>query len=176
MTNPRSSESSASPVDAELSDGRAHAQPAEGGRIIQAAWLGTVAFAATSAFAAAVDASALRLVALATALVLFLAGIVAFLAAFTRAVSRSRTDEIGVFNLFFLDHSAPRPVRTSLLGALAVQIAVAIAVAALRPDTSLAFGVLVPIYGLGLAGLWAARHGIFPARTGQAGNPSKTRH
>jgi hypothetical protein len=27
-----------------------------------------------------------------------------------------------------------------------------------------AFGVLVPIYGLGLAGLWGARHGHFAAR------------
>jgi hypothetical protein len=26
--------------------------------------------------------------------------------------------------------------------------------------------VLVPMYGLGLSGLWGARHGSFPARTG----------
>src|SRR5207248_757919 len=26
------------------------------------------------------------------------------------------------------------------------------------------FGILVPLWGLGLAGLWAARHGTFPRR------------
>ncbi|HEV7888475.1 MAG TPA: hypothetical protein VGO92_13025, partial [Acidimicrobiales bacterium] len=84
--------------------------------------------------------------------------------AFARAVARSRTEEIGVMNLFFLDHSAPRPVRRSLLGSLAVQTATAIAVAALRPNTSLAFGILVPVYGLALTGLYGARHGVFPPR------------
>jgi hypothetical protein len=28
-----------------------------------------------------------------------------------------------------------------------------------------AFGILVPIFGLGLAGLWGARHGVFEARS-----------
>ena len=67
-------------------------------------------------------------------------------------------------NLFFLDHSAPKPVRRSLLGSLAVEIAVAVAGAALHPNTSLAFGILAPVYGLSLAGLWGARHGTFPKR------------
>ena len=29
---------------------------------------------------------------------------------------------------------------------------------------AVAFGILVPMYGLGMAGLWAARHGEFPDR------------
>jgi hypothetical protein len=34
-----------------------------------------------------------------------------------------------------------------------------------RPFTSLAFGVLSPLFGLAMAGLWGARHGSFGART-----------
>jgi hypothetical protein len=55
-------------------------------------------------------------------------------------------------------------VRTNLLGALAAQVAVAVLTASVRPYTTLAFGTLVPVYGLGLCGLWAARHGSFGSR------------
>jgi hypothetical protein len=47
---------------------------------------------------------------------------------------------------------------------LAAQVVVAVATAAARPFTTLAFGVLVPVFGVGLNGLWAARHGRFPPR------------
>ncbi len=87
------------------------------------------------------------------------------MAGYGRAVARSRTDEISVAGLYFLaGGSAPSPVRRRLMGALLVQVVVAFATAAIRPFTSLAFGVLVPVYGLGLAGLWASRHGEFPPR------------
>jgi len=36
--------------------------------------------------------------------------------------------------------------------------------ASVRPFTGLAFGILVPTYGLGLVGLWAVRLGEFPPR------------
>jgi hypothetical protein len=32
------------------------------------------------------------------------------------------------------------------------------------PGTSLAVGILVPMFGLGLNGLWCAFHGVFPRR------------
>ena len=32
------------------------------------------------------------------------------------------------------------------------------------PGTSLAVGILVPMFGLGLNGLWCAFHGVFPPR------------
>jgi hypothetical protein len=41
--------------------------------------------------------------------------------------------------------------------------------AGLRPYTAVAFGVLVPMFGLGLTGLWAVRSGTFPPRTGRSG-------
>ncbi|MGH9155229.1 MAG: hypothetical protein ACRD1K_05140 [Acidimicrobiales bacterium] len=104
-------------------------------------------------------------VALVVALVLFAAGCAAFVAAYASAVRRSRTDDIALAALFFLSGSAPRAVRVALLGGLAAQVLVAFVTAGARPNSSLAFGTLVPVYGLGLAALWAARHGRFPPRT-----------
>ena len=138
----------------------------DGNSIVAASWIGTVVFAATSALGAA--ASQLDIAALVVALAMFAAGTVVFFVAFAGAVTRSRTDEIGVMNLFFLDRSAPRPVRRSLLGSLCVEIATAIAAAAIRPNTSLAFGILAPVYALSLMGLYGARHGVFPPRVEKA--------
>ena len=133
-----------------------------GDNIRTAAWYGTAAFALTAVAATVVDA--LDPVALAVDVVLFGAGCVAFVAAYLRAVNRSRTDSIAVTSLYFLAGSAPPDVRRSLLGALAVQVVIALATAIARPYTILAAGTLVPLYGLGLCGLWAARHGTFPPR------------
>src|SRR5439155_114318 len=36
--------------------------------------------------------------------------------------------------------------------------------AARRPNTSVVFGILVPVYGLAMCGLWSARYGTFPRR------------
>jgi len=110
------------------------------------------------------ESSVLRGVAFAVAVVLFLAGCVLFFAAYARGVARSRTDEVAVTTLFFLAGSVAPGVRRSLFGAFAVQVAVGLATAITRPYTSLAAGALVPMYGLGLCGLWSARHGTFPQR------------
>jgi len=135
---------------------------AEGQAIIGVSWWGTAMFAVTSV--AATIWTDLRLVAAIVALGLFAIGCVVFLAAFAFAVARSATDAIGIGGLYFLAGSAPGPVRRSLMGALAVQVIVALVTASIRIFTSLAFGILVPIFGLGQAGLWAARHGRFEAR------------
>ena len=84
--------------------------------------------------AAVIDRDLFGLVAVAVALILFLIGCVVFLWAFGVAVNRSRTDAIGIGGLYFL------------------------------PFTSLAFGVLVPMFGLAQAGLWGARYGRFDSR------------
>jgi hypothetical protein len=130
--------------------------------IRKAAWYGTAGFAVTAVAATLVEA--LDPLALVVDVLLFVAGGVTFVAAYLRAVNRSRTDAIAVTSLFFLAGSAPPDVRRSLLGALAVQVAVALATAIARPYTILAAGTLVPLFGLGLCGLWAARHGTFPPR------------
>jgi hypothetical protein len=98
-------------------------------------------------------------------LVLFAAGCGAFLWAYVLAIGRSRYETITMGGLFFLDDDVAPPDVTRLLrGALVVQVVVAVTAAALRPFTALAFSVLVPMLGLGLMALWAARHGRFPAK------------
>lgn len=98
------------------------------------------------------------------ALALFVGGAVAMGATLVIAASRSRRELVDVGGLFFLTGSAPKDVRNKLMAAFVAQCVIGIASAALRPYTSSAFGVLAPVAGLGLAGLWAARHGTFPER------------
>ncbi len=136
----------------------------KGGRIIAGSWAGTALFTVTAG--AAVVSSSVRGVAVGVDLVLFAVGIVTFLAAYGIAIARSRTDAIGIGGLFFLvGDSAPAQVRRHLMAALTTQVVVALLTASLRPFTSAAFAILVPMYGLGLAGLWGARHGHFSSRT-----------
>ncbi|MGI9604183.1 MAG: hypothetical protein ACR2QE_20055 [Acidimicrobiales bacterium] len=137
-------------------------EPVEGQRLIRLSWWLTGIFVVTSAVALVVEG--FRSVAAVIDLILFAIGVVAFLAAFFRAVGRSREELIGVGGLYFLAGCAPRSVRMHLLGALAVQVVVALLAASLAPFTSLAFGILVPMLGLGLSGWWGARYGTFPPR------------
>lgn len=135
----------------------------EGARLVQAALAGTALFTVTAVVAVLAEGG--RGVATVVALALFAVGTGAFLVAYARAISRSRDDLLGVGGIYFLAGCAPRPVQVRLLGALAVQTVVALVTASLEPFTSLAFGMLVPMYGLGIAGLWGAFHGEFPERT-----------
>ena len=130
--------------------------------LVRAAVLGTGVFTVT-AFAAVLTEAA-RGVATVVDAVLFFVGILAFFGAYFRAVLRSRDELLGIGGIYFLSGSAPRRVRVLVLGSLAVQVVVAGATASLRPYTSLAFGMLVPMYGIGVAGLWGAFHGKYPER------------
>ena len=135
-----------------------------GDRIVAASWWGTAALAVTAG--AAVVSSGARPVAAAVALALNVAGVIVFFWAYAVAVNRSRSDAIGIGGLFFLAGGvAPPSVRRAMLGSLAAQAAIGVGTAAARPFTSLAFGVLAPLYGLALTGLWGARHGRFENRS-----------
>jgi hypothetical protein len=94
--------------------------------------------------------------------ILLALGILAFVRTLLVAAERSRTEELSVAGIWFLS-GAPTPIRVWLLGALAVQVVVGIAGGAVKPEPG-AFGVLVPVFGLGLCGLWAVRSGSFPPR------------
>ena len=138
----------------------------EGRGIIAFAWWSTAVFAVTATLAAIDPSTLLRAVAVTVALVAFALGMIVFLVAYFRAIGRSRYEVISVVGVYlFVGGVAPAAVRRSLLGALAVQIVVALTTASVRPYTSLAFGVLVPLLGVALCGLWSARHGNFPARS-----------
>lgn len=138
----------------------------------------TAAFIVTSALAAIIFEQPWRSIAVATSLVCFTVGVLAFLWGYWTAVQRSREDEIGVAVLYFLmDGVSPVPVSRLMNTLLGVQCAVALGTALSRPSTdgkpgsTLAFGILVPMLGLGLSGLWGAVHGTFRPRI--IDNPSR---
>lgn len=135
--------------------------------------VGTALFALVTAVAAARFSAPWRAAVIVVDLVLFAVGVAAFLWGFSVAVSRSRGETIGVGQLFLLlGPTAPRDVKAVMWSCLAAQVLVGLVGALVRPDTdgrpgsALAFGVLVPMFGLGLNGWWAARHGRFTAREG----------
>lgn len=140
--------------------------------IVFADVIGTVAFTITAIYAAVVFSTAAQWVGAITAMALFTAGVFVFLWSFWNAVQRSRDEQIGVLQMYLLlGEPAPKRVRWIMLVLLAVQIIVAFVTALARseaedgsPGTSLAVGILVPMFGLGLNGLWCAFHGVFPPR------------
>jgi Zn-dependent protease with chaperone function len=148
------------------------AQRAAGDVIVLADVIGTAAFVVTAVFAAVVFSTAAQWVGAITAMALFAVGVVAFLWSFWNAVQRSRVEQIGVMQMYLLlGDPTPGRVRRIMLALLAIQIGVAFATAFARseaedgsPGTSLAVGILVPMFGLGLNGLWCAFHGVFPPR------------
>ena len=144
-----------------------------GSIIVQTNLIGTLLFVITAVGAAVTYGSTERAVAAAVALALFFAGIVAFGWSFWNAVQRSRGEQVAVTQLYLLLGAvAPASVRGPMLAALAVQFVVGLGTAIGRanapdgsPGTSLALGVLVPLFGFGLNGLWAAFHGEYRERT-----------
>jgi hypothetical protein len=145
------------------------ADTGEGVAIIRASWAGTVIFV-VGAVVAAIVADA-RLFAVILDLGLFLGGCALFFWALATAAQRSRDREIGLWNLFLLDGVAPPTVRTPLLASLGIQIAAALATAWVA--VPLAFGILVPVWGLSCAGLWGARYGRFGPRRLPPPRPSR---
>ena len=135
-----------------------------GQRLIQASWIGTALFTVL-AVGAAIVPDVLAAPSAVLDLVLFAIGFLAFCWSLLRAADRSREEELSVAGLWFLaGGSAPRSVQRDLLVALAIQVVVAVATAAVRPFTPLAFGILVPLYGIGLAGVWGSAFGTFGPR------------
>jgi hypothetical protein len=113
-------------------------------------------------------------------MVLFAVGAAGCLWAYVSALERSRIDEIGVANLFLLTGStAPTPVKRTMTIALAVQVVLALTGAIVgaaglsgNQVNALAFGILVPMFGLAMNALWAVRHGRFGPRLAKSVQPS----
>ncbi|MEL6891471.1 MAG: hypothetical protein AAFP84_07745 [Actinomycetota bacterium] len=163
---------------------RRGARESDGGElIVRLDIAGTLVFVATAVAAAMLFTSGPQWIAAVTALALFLVGIAAFLWSFWNAVQRSRGEQVAVTQLYLLAGGvAPAPVRRLMLSLLATQTVVGLATALARPNqpdgspgTSLALGVLVPVFGFGLNGLWAAFHGRFDERGDTAVTPWSSR-
>ncbi len=143
--------------------------PDAGKRIIEVSWAADVLFAAT-AIPAALGVAALEPVAAVVALSLFLVSLGVWTYAFGSGLVRSaRGDDVSVANLFLLQGSAPSVVKKHLFGALGVSVLIAAATGFRAPA-----GFLVPMLPLGLAGMWAARYGTFPARETAASRPTRS--
>ena len=129
--------------------------------IIISAWVATIAFVLSVVLAVAVPA--IELVAVVVSALLFFIGSVVALVAFGIGIVRSaRGDDISVANLFLLQGSAPKPVRRQFLWVLVASLAaVALSFANLTVAPYAWLALMVPV---GFPGLWAARHGKFPAR------------
>jgi hypothetical protein len=147
-------------------------------RIVRLDVIGTVLFTVSAVLAAVVFDGPAKVQGVVVDLALFAVGVAAFLWGYWVAVQRSRQDELSVAELYFLLGAAiPRDVKRTMNLSLLVQTVVAVATAMTRLTTpsdtassgssagsTLAFGVLVPMFGLGLNGLWAAVHGNFGPR------------
>ncbi len=130
----------------------------------------STALFAAAAVGASVAPDVLQVPYAALSMLLFAVGTVAFLWAFGVAVARSRDEYVSTTGVFFLTGGvltgAP---RTRLLACLAAQTVVAVAAASVQLYTAAAFGIMAPMFGLGLAGLAGARFGRFEARPDEAG-------
>lgn len=134
--------------------------PATRGRPVVVASLAGTALFAVTALPASAGVEPAGYAAVVVALALFVASIPLSLYALARGAVRTarRGERVTVTGLFFLRGSAPAPVRRALLGSLVASLAVVVVTASAEP-----FGILVPVFPLALAGVWAARHGTFPA-------------
>jgi hypothetical protein len=155
-----------------------------GALIVRTNLVGTAVFVVTLAFAVPWrDARPAQFVVAAVSMALFAVGVVTALLAYAAAVERSRTEEIGVANLYLLTGPvAPVQVKRAMHALLAVQIAAALGGASVGMVgldegqlNALAFGILVPMLGVGLNGLWAARHGSHGPRVDRRVAPSNER-
>jgi hypothetical protein len=155
-----------------------------GARLVQFNLIATAVFTASALLAAIVFDSATRIQGVVVSLTLFAVGVWVFLWSYWSAVQRSRIDSIAVAQLYFLTGDVvPRFQKRAMSLALTVQVVVSLATALARPNTdgdpgsTLAFGILVPMLGLGLNGLLAARHGRFTPRreaTSHSESPTST--
>jgi hypothetical protein len=135
--------------------------PGTGQAIITWGWVTDVLFAVAAIPGAFVDSNVAKGIGIAVSLVLFFAGTILCLYAFGKGLARSAAgDNVAVSNLFFLSGSAPKPVRRQFLWIFLVSFAVTCITASGLDG----FSVLVPMLPIGLAGTWAARHGVFPPR------------
>ena len=142
---------------------RRREQWAAGQAILNWSWFGTALFTLTAA-AATIWPDTFEWLNAGVSLVLFAAGTFVMGWALLIAVERSRHHVIGIAGLYFAVGSASPEVRRILLSSLAVKIVVALTTASIRSYTPAAFGLLVPVWALGLTGLWCARHGEFEVR------------
>lgn len=132
-----------------------------GRRIVLSAWVVTGVFAIAVVLGVVWPAS--QRVAIGVSVAGFLLGSGVALYGFGVGIVRSaRGDDVSVANLFLLQGSAPRIVRRHFGGIVLVSlVVVGVSFANLKIAPYSWLELMVPV---GFPSLWAARHGVFPAR------------
>jgi len=152
--------------------------------LVRADVVGTLLFLAALAVAVPLRAERVAQVLIGVvSLALFAVGVATSLWSYVSALDRSRTEEVGVANLYLLTGpTAPKPVKRTMTIALVVQVVAAlvgasVGVAGLEGDqvNALAFGILVPMFGIGMNGMWAARYGSYGPRVAAGSKPTNRR-
>jgi hypothetical protein len=152
-----------------------------GRRLVQADLVGTAIFVVVIAIGVPLrDERWAQVLVGVVSMVLFVIGAVGCLWAYVNALERSRVDEIGVANLYLLTGpTAPAPVKRRLTLALVAQVVVALVGAIVgavglsgNQVNAMAFGILVPMFGLAINALWSVRHGSFGPRVDRSVQPS----
>lgn len=152
-----------------------HADAPAGAGLVNATFAGTGLLVGTSV-AAAIAPDTFGLAHAVLSCALFAVGTGALLWAYALGISRSRADLVSLGGLFFLaGGAAPSEIRRPFRIALAVEVVAAVSAALVRPYSVVAFGVLAPMFALGLMGAWGGRHGRFPARPPKEGRPPRGR-
>lgn len=150
-------------------------------RLVRANLAGTALFIVSLAIAVPLRSERWAQVLIAVVSVaLFAVGVASSLWAYAAALDRSRVEEVGVANLYLLTgRTASAPVKRAMVGALVVQVlasfgAATVGVIGLEDSqlNALAFGVLVPMLGIGMNGAWAARYGSYGPRLNPSAKPS----
>ena len=133
--------------------------------IVRASLLSTAAFGALSLATYLLDGSLDRTFSVVCA-VLFVAGTLLLGLGMWNGIQRSRIEEVTLTGLLSVDKShVPGSIRNALWLSIVLQVALSLLFASLRPFTEQAFGLLVPMVGLGFAGLWGSRFAEFHARS-----------
>lgn len=139
-------------------------QSTGGSGLVQAS-IGAAALLALTGAAAAAQPEELGILHAVVSGALFGTGVVAYLWAYLLGISRSRAEMVTMAGLFFLSgDAAPVDVRRRLRLATLGQVVIVVAAASARPYTEVAYGILAPMFGMGVMALWGGRHGSFPER------------
>lgn len=134
-------------------------QKHEGNWIWQASVWGVLLFTLGSVLST-IWLESLKIPYMAVSFLLFALGFMAFVYALYLAAERSRSETLHISGIFWLTTS-PKALAWKFRILLIFMCGVAIAINLIKLYTFLAFGILAPIFVLGLMGIWGAKWGKY---------------
>ncbi|NNC80845.1 MAG: hypothetical protein HKN94_11930 [Acidimicrobiales bacterium] len=133
----------------------------EAGVLLRLQWRVTLVFVLATILNVATDGSIDLLYAI-VCTVAFVFGFIGFSVGFWNGLQRSREETVTLWGLVAASSThVPASARNTHWASIIIQLVTAVVAASLRPFTQQAFGLLVPMLGLGLAALWGSRYASF---------------